>query len=290
MVAVKNTCFGEESLSAVLSDDNLKLIAPEISDVMPVDPDRKYFEWINDNGAVHHHREVMLVLSGTGYFTLGRKTYPCRPGNIFLIDSEVNHDHYYPPFFDNFKHLWFRIVSKTIFTCSPYVKLNGKVVTDKNFNYTFTAYSQSGQFFINAWNEVLYNSDIDDNLKSSYMKHAFAGLIYELILAGMKAGEESTELRHKTAINVITEHIRETGGKHLDIARLAYIAGYSKFHFARIFKDITGVSVLKFINLCRIDKFRELSQKGFSKKQISSELGFSCPAAFSRWQKNHKIK
>ena len=124
------------------------------------------------------------------------------------------------------------------------------------------------------------------------VKNALAGLVLELCKAGYNKvlGVEvrQTELHHQTVINAIIEHIRDTGGKDLDLAKLAHIAGYSKFHFAKVFKAVTGRSVLTFINSCRREKYRKLSANGRNKKQISEELGFSCPAAFSRWLRNTK--
>ena len=102
--------------------------------------------------------------------------------------------------------------------------------------------------------------------------------------------DRQTELHHQTVINAIVGHIRETTGRNLDIAELAHLAGYSKFHFAKVFKAVTGNSVLAFINLCRQEKYRELAANGKNKKQISGELGFSSPVVFSRWLKKYKTK
>jgi AraC-like DNA-binding protein len=283
---MKNAYFNRKDLSVLLSHSQLKLVSSFLSDIAPVKPDKKYLKWINENSTNHDYREVMLTLSGTTYFTLEGTTYLCEPGTVFLIDSNEEHDFYYPPFNDNFKHLWFRIVNKTILT-SSYCRINGKTINSINFNYNFNEYNHSGCLFKNIWNELSADHNIHNDFKKLYIKHAFAGLTMELCKVGysklLKTVETPTEHHHQTVIDAIAGHIRTTGGRNLDVAKLACIAGYSKFHFARIFKELTGFSVLRFINICRIDKYKELSAKGLNKKQISYELGFSCPASFSRW-------
>ncbi|MFA5864783.1 MAG: AraC family transcriptional regulator [Phycisphaerae bacterium] len=287
---MNNAFFNEDDMSLLLACPKWRLISSVNSDIPPVKPDNKYLEWITRNSDIHQHREVMLVLSGSSYFTLDGVTYQSRPGTIVLIDANEKHDLYYPPFCGNIKHLWFKIVNKTILTGTPYCKTNIKSHDLNDFKYTFDGYNYTGLSFINAWGELSANEQLDKKFMRTLVKHAFAGLVLELCKAGyyksLGMDARQTELHHRTVINVIVEHIRETDGRNLNLARLAYIAGYSKFHFAKIFKTVTGSSVLGFINSCRYEKYHELSAKGKNKKQISGELGFSSPAAFSRWLKN----
>jgi AraC-like DNA-binding protein len=291
---MENAYFNNNDLTVMLSSDLLKVTSSIKSDVEAVKPSREYLDWINKNCDWHYHREAMLVLSGNGCFSLNDTVYPCQTGTFFLIDSKEKHDLYYPPFYDNFRHLWFRIVNKTIFTNNPYSKINEEEKSLKTFNYTFDEHNHAGQLFISAWNRLISNKTKDYEFDWLYLKNAISGLLFELCRIGddalMEKVELPTKLHHKTVIKTVTEHIKETGGRNLDIARLAYIAGYSKFHFARLFKKITGFSVLEFINLSRLDKYKELSMKGLNKKQIADKLGFSSPAAFSRWLKDNQTQ
>ncbi|MCX6983631.1 MAG: AraC family ligand binding domain-containing protein, partial [Lentisphaerae bacterium] len=251
---MENAYFSEDDLSVLLSPSTWHLASSKFAEVHPVTPDRKYLEWLGKNRSAHQHQEVMLTLSGTSYFTLDGKTFRSRPGTIFLVDANEKHDFYCPPFEDNVKQLWFLIVNKTIFVGTPYCKTKSKRRGKNDFSYAFSGYSYAGLSLINAWNELSVNEQIDKKFLSMAVKNAFAGLVLELCKAGYNKvlGLEvrKTELHHQTVINAIIEHIRDTGGKELDLAKLAHIAGYSKFHFAKIFKSVTGRSVLTFINSC----------------------------------------
>lgn len=282
---MKNAFFEEDDLKIIQSAMNLRVTTSHYAEIAPIKPDKKYKRWINHNSSIHQHPEMMVVLAGTGCFTLNGSTYQWSPGTCFLIDSDESHDSYYPPYFDNFRHLWLRIVNRTILTGTPYQKINGTVGNARTFSYTFSDYNPAARLFMDSWSDMTSENNIPEAMKFLCLKNAFAGILLELCKAGygFDSGKHPTEEHHRTVINAIAGHIRETGGRNLDIGKLAHIAGYSKFHFARIFKKITGHSVLDFINQSRADKYKELSAVGLNKKQISSELGFSCPAAFSRW-------
>ena len=98
-----------------------------------------------------------------------------------------------------------------------------------------------------------------------------------------------TENYQAKIISSIYNHITSTAGKDMNVAKLAKIAGYSKFHFFRIFKKHTGENVHDCINKARLKKVNKMIKNNYLYKEISEELGFSCPAAFSSWYKKQKI-
>ena len=74
-------------------------------------------------------------------------------------------------------------------------------------------------------------------------------------------------------------------GRGVTLDMLARISGYSKFHFLRLFQRCTGQTVHTYIDHCRRQRVEAMLQQGCAKKEIAAALGFSCPAAFSRWLK-----
>lgn len=287
---MKNAYFTEEDMEILLSYNKIKLVTSKFSEIAPVTPDTGYLKWINKNSDCHTHREILIVLKGKQYFSLNGLTYPCTPGTVFLIDAGDFHNSYYPAYFNNFRHFWCTNINKVIYTGGFYDVQNKQKLSVSSLNQVIDEHSVCLSFS-NVWNELLKNDYLDDKFKCEYMKNAFYGFVFELCRRGYEKTvnpvERETEQHYRIVIHPILEHIKETAGKGLDIGRLAYIAGYSRFHFARIFKHVTGSSVLEFINSVRIEKYRTLHSSGFSKKQISAELGFSCPAAFSRWEKDN---
>jgi transcriptional regulator GlxA family with amidase domain len=99
-------------------------------------------------------------------------------------------------------------------------------------------------------------------------------------------GADAVDRHHRfqrERMEAICRHVQETGGVDASLDHLAQIAGYSKFHFLRLFKQHTGQSVHAYVNQSRLRKVEELRAGGLPLKAIAVKLGFSCPAAFSRW-------
>lgn len=77
----------------------------------------------------------------------------------------------------------------------------------------------------------------------------------------------------------IQEHCRED----LTLDAAAAIAGFSKFHFTRLFKDFTGTSYYKYLNRKRIEHAEKLLiDPEISVTEVALQSGFSSLSAFIR--------
>lgn len=79
------------------------------------------------------------------------------------------------------------------------------------------------------------------------------------------------------------EHINNHFAEKLTLEDIASRAGFSRFHFSRIFKENTGVTVIEHINARRCDNagflLRETSK---SISEIGAECGFDSPSYFAK--------
>jgi AraC-like DNA-binding protein len=99
----------------------------------------------------------------------------------------------------------------------------------------------------------------------------FAGL-----LTSLKTIASHGKMRHPSILDMMDF-------KASDIDALAQKAGYSKYHFIRKFKEVTGSSPWKYLLLKRIDKAKELLAGGrMSIREISFAIGFEDPDYFSK--------
>lgn len=119
----------------------------------------------------------------------------------------------------------------------------------------------------------------------------FAALIAALRVAAASAWEAAAALNH--LLLCILRHGggagREQGLAGLvsadcaDLEELAERAGYSKYHFCRIFKEQTGYSPWRYITMLRIERARALLlETRRSVKEIAAELGFPNADYFAR--------
>lgn len=86
--------------------------------------------------------------------------------------------------------------------------------------------------------------------------------------------------------NYINEHCTED----LNLDKIAKLAGFSKYHFTRLFKQITTTTFYKYLNLKRIEHAQKLlANPGISVTEVALNSGFSSLSAFIRMFKliNH---
>ena len=81
-----------------------------------------------------------------------------------------------------------------------------------------------------------------------------------------------------SAIDYIKEHLQEK----LAVEQIAEQAGFSKFYFLRLFKRVTGCTVVQYINLLRCETAKELLRSGnYTVKETAYLCGFDNLSYFS---------
>lgn len=81
-------------------------------------------------------------------------------------------------------------------------------------------------------------------------------------------------------IRFVDEHLDEA----LTIERLAQVAGFSTFHFHRIFRGATGETLNAFVNRRRLERAARLLRfrSDLSVTEVALQVGFNSPEHFSR--------
>lgn len=87
----------------------------------------------------------------------------------------------------------------------------------------------------------------------------------------------------------ICEYITEHCAEDLSLDDVANLAGFSKYHFSRLFKQFTNVSFYKFLNQKRIALAeKQLADAGNSITDVAINSGFSSMSSFIRMFKQIK--
>jgi len=89
-------------------------------------------------------------------------------------------------------------------------------------------------------------------------------------------------------INRVCDYIDRHLGEEMTLRDLACIAGFSEYHFHRLFAAMTGETLFAFIQRLRLERAaRQLSVHPSRKiTQLALECGFSSSAVFCRAFKN----
>ena len=106
-------------------------------------------------------------------------------------------------------------------------------------------------------------------------------LIAAIVEHGFEPPSSDAQPRARRVIRMVEDYINEVGGA-TDIDECARLAGYSRAHFLRLFKEQTGSQVKPYIDGCRLAKTAELERRGYRHRQIAEHFGMS-PSSFSRW-------
>ena len=285
---ITGNIFDEASLRIMLDSSCWKIACSQL----PIETSRlstgQHDRWLKKNTDKHSQREILLALKGNSLNSLNGTSYICSPGSLFLFGEFEEHDRTYSPANEDIDHLWLYLLEGKIVARITTIKNNRLdyfghdfIIEDKDL------VSQMAELWI-----FLKNSKIPNSLKRKKLVTIISLVMIKLVERDLNY--DTTVGNIKTyqvqAIDMIKEHIINTSGKSLTVDKLARIAGYSKFHFLRLFKQYTGESVHRYINTVRISKVKNMLASGCSKKEIAEELGFSCASSFSHWFRKNLLK
>ena len=80
------------------------------------------------------------------------------------------------------------------------------------------------------------------------------------------------------SIAYINEHLNED----LSPECLANQAGYSMFHFCRMFKEVTGESVMRFVRGKRLALAENAIMEGSALSEVAEQCGYETTSGFTR--------
>ena len=114
------------------------------------------------------------------------------------------------------------------------------------------------------------------------------------ILAGLYAGYSSevnfTDKSRKLVMMVKSgiDYISQNYMKKINVAEIAEHAGYSKYHFCRVFKQFTGETVVEHISRLKIDEAYTMLLKGESIRDAAMKCGIDDVSYFTKLFKRYK--
>jgi AraC family transcriptional regulator len=115
---------------------------------------------------------------------------------------------------------------------------------------------------------------------TAHLLRSYDGLGIELQALPRKLGQH--------ALNRICEYIHGALGEKITLTELATIAGVSRFHFSRLFKQSTGLSPMAYVERSRMDLAQSLIRSGqHSLVEIALMVGFADQSHFSRRFRRH---
>lgn len=253
--------------------------------------------WYNDgliSYAPHWHSayEMIVPMEGNYLVTVSGQTYELTPGDIFLIPSGEPHSLTAPSrgarFIFLFEFDQILAIKGTSFLASVMSKpllINRSTCP--------SIYTEETVLFCQICAEYLHDDSLRDITIYSRLLSLFIN--YCRVRLSADSGSAVTQLPHSSArnyaerFNAVFNYLDRHFAEDLTLEDVAAVAGFSKFHFSRTFKQLSGCNFYEYLCHRRIKSSESLlMQPGLSVSQIALQSGFSSVSTFNRTFKKMK--
>lgn len=97
-----------------------------------------------------------------------------------------------------------------------------------------------------------------------------------------------SETEKKAIIKKAIRHIQENYNKNITVTEIAADAGISKYYFCHIFKEFTGITTVRYINILRCENAKRMLQNGnYRVEEVAYLVGFDNLSYFSKTYKKY---
>lgn len=215
----------------------------------------------------HKEYEIIFITAGTGKLWINKKSYALKKGNIILIGSEELH--------------YIESNKKDILAFESIV-FNQSIINEKDLEIFYAVLknviTEKDEFYFDMKKLI---SDIvqvyfDASLHYSLLIKSY---LLQLIYLSLKGNYLKEIVKNERTSNVVMKEICDFIHRNyqfdLKSKKLAEMAGYSKFHFTKIFKEYTGKSVLDYIHHLRMDRALSLLMNtNLTVEEVAFDLGY----------------
>ncbi len=269
-------------LGVILDPARWRLVATALPAEIPAHQDPALTAWAAAHVQTHAQQEIVIVLAGTGFFSLAGVVYRCRPGDVFFIDAWEPHGYPYPPNHPDSDHFLIQIVGGSV-VFRPFSLRDGHELPQRIPHRVL-----GGSLAVRLLQSALARLRADRLPSAQLGRNAFhlalAQLAHEIADQGFLP-DEGAPAQQQALVDAIRSHIDQTLGRGVTLKSLAAMTGYSRHHLLRVFTAVTGLTVHRYIDEVRASAVKDLLARGRPKPVIASTLGFSSANALARWLK-----
>lgn len=231
---------------------------------------------------VHAHREILLVLRGSGDFPLNHKLIAPQPGDVVMIDAWIAHCAGYSADDRDLLHCWIHLRRDRISMWFVQLDFRGRETLGS------PRFPLPGdlQMLLNRRWDAFDKLPEQEALKQldSCMREPLTMLLDEIRYQFSRHSDGKTaDAGERRIVPVIQRLIEAENGRNCSLERLETVTGYNRYYLAHRFKRATGLSIGDYISRVRLNFTAAAEKCGMRHKEIAFELGFSSPSAFACW-------
>ncbi len=223
----------------------------------------------------HEELEIQLCLDGNGWVLMDGKKYKVNEGDVVVVGSEVIH---YTGSEEQIKYSCLII---------NYEFCKNLEIDFKNIEFSLIIHSEKLSRLISKMQEIY----LDDNYpcKTAVLCRTLIDILVEL--ATNHVDNQSEEIRKSPKSYAIVRnairYVRENYAQKITLSSMAKELLTNKFSLSREFRNLTGQTVVEYINRYRILKAVSCLENGYSVSKTATECGFDNFSFFTKTFKKY---
>lgn len=232
---------------------------------------------------LHWHSQIEMVYVKKGVIAVNcnSEMIKAKTGELIFINSNEPHSYYV-------------ITAPVELSCCTIdlMMLKGRYVTSYEPDF-ITSYMIFENHISNEPVLIQHFLTMWDEGKRKYIGYEYAikSNLYSIIVLMLRNHIKSTitnkqyiyKNRNLENINKIIKYIEDRYNEDITLDELADFLNFNRYYFCRLFKGITGMSPVKFINNYRVHQAISLMQNStLTISQISSQVGFNNSNYFTK--------
>jgi AraC-like DNA-binding protein len=287
--AIPHPLFSPAAMAVLQRPDRWRFIGARFSADAQATRNPPDATWRRRHTHCHSGRELLWVLKGRTCQGLAGNVYAARPGDVFVFDPMEPHDVGYPGGAGPAEHLWLSVLHDRCAAMMIHVGggRGGHVTKWRRLLAMEEMGLTSGEALFRGEDNAIGQGSATVRLRYVAAATFLAAAVVE---SGFRQPAMDRDRdTQRDVILTIRRHIEAARGKGCGLDSLAHIAGYSKYHFLRIFHRHVGMTLHSYVDQCRRQAYGRLAAEGLRQKVISHTLGFSHPSALTRWRKRMRV-
>ena len=245
-----------------------------------------------DNYSTHWHTAIELIMPVSNFYTvtIGKTTYRLMEGEILIIPPGELHELIAPT--EGVRRI-------LLFDFSLISNLRGFSNIVSVLNQPRLISEATAPDILPQLQTLFDEITSEYNSKNTLREAAIYGLIIQMfVLLGRKYMSTENlfpdvkvnkQKEYIDKFNLIFEYINNNFMEDISLEAIADVAGFSKFHFSRLFKQFTDMSFYDYLNQRRVKEAEKyLLNPSLSITEIALRSGFSSISTFNRVFKSFK--
>lgn len=241
---------------------------------------------------VHWHTAMEIIMPTESTYTvvINKTTYDLNVGDIIIIPPGDLHELYAP---EKGERIIFQFDFSIIgnlkgFSSTFPILLSPRVITSTN---TPDIYDNLKQLLLSINEEYVAHDSLSEASIYSKIIQFFVTIARTYMNTGNLFPDlkVSKQKEYFEKFNLIFDYINENLSEDITLDKIASIAGFSKFHFSRIFKQFTNLSFYDYLIQQRVKVAENLLlNPNMTITEVAMHSGFSSMSTFNRVFKSVK--